>query len=398
MMNILVVSQYYYPEPFRINEICEELVRRGNKITVLTTNPNYPEGEIYNNYKNEYSEEILNGVKIYRCKCRPRHKGAINLALNYIDFVRQANKKINKLEDTFDCIYVYQLSPITSCLPALKLKKVKNIPVFLYCLDIWPESLKGSALGNPIGMKIFGSLSKYIYKSVDKIAVTSPAFKMYISQLCNLNIDSIQYIPQHASEIKIAEYNNIIKDNNVINFIFTGNIGEAQNLECLLKAVSYIEDRSKFKIHIVGSGSHYAKCVKLSNDLNINETVIFHGRHLKKEMSKYYSMADVCFASLKDKGVVGCTIPGKIQEYMSAGKPILACMNGDTSDLIEIAKCGICVPADDENKLSSAIVKMISMNSDFKVMGDNSKKYFLEHFTLTTHVDKLEKALGDLKK
>ena len=122
-MNILVVSQYYYPEPFRVNEICEELVRRNNKVTVLTTNPNYPDGEIYDGYKDKKLIEVINGVTVYRCKCRPRHKGAFNLALNYVDFVRQANKEIMNINDTFDCIYVYQLSPITSCLPALKLKK-----------------------------------------------------------------------------------------------------------------------------------------------------------------------------------------------------------------------------------------------------------------------------------
>ena len=141
-MNILVVSQYYYPEPFRVNEICEELVRRGNKVTVLTANPNYPDGEIYDGYQNKNLKEVINGVTVYRCKCRPRYNGAINLALNYVDFVRQANKKIEKINEAFDCIYAYQLSPVTSCLPAIKLKKRKNIPLFLYCLDVWPESLR----------------------------------------------------------------------------------------------------------------------------------------------------------------------------------------------------------------------------------------------------------------
>ena len=161
-MNILVVSQYYYPEPFRINEICEELVRRNHKVTVLTCNPNYPDGEMYDGYKNVNSKEIIDNVIVYRCKCRPRHKGAFNLGLNYIDFVRQANKFISSIDEYFDCIYVYQLSPITSCLPAIKLKKKNKIPILLYCLDLWPESLKGTALGNAMGMLMFGALSKYI--------------------------------------------------------------------------------------------------------------------------------------------------------------------------------------------------------------------------------------------
>lgn len=395
-MNILVVSQYYYPEPFRINEICEELVRRKNKVTVLTTNPNYPDGEIYDGYKDKKIKEEINGVTIYRCKCRPRHKGALNLALNYIDFVRQANKEITKINETFDCIYIYQLSPVTSCLPAIKLKKKKNTPIFLYCLDVWPESLRGSALGNSFGMKIFGALSRYIYKSADKLAVTSPAFSKYIGNLCNLNSNSIQYIPQHSAEIKLDECDSDKKDNKVVNFLFMGNIGEAQNLECLLNAVARIEDRSKFKIHIVGSGSHYEKCLELAEKLEIKDTVIFYGRHPKSEMPRFYLLADVCYVSLRDEGVVGSTIPGKIQEYMSAEKPILACINGDTAEVIKDAECGICVPAGDEDKLIYAIVEMTDSAVNLKLMGKNAGKYFKENYTLSVHVNELERALGEL--
>ncbi len=397
-MKILVVSQYYYPEPFRINEICEEFARRKHKVTVLTTNPNYPDGEIYEGYNNKSSKEIINGVLVYRCKCRPRHQGTVNLALNYIDFIKQANKIITNLKEKFDCVYIYQLSPITSCLPALKIKKEKKIPVFLYCLDVWPESLRGSALGNPIGMKIFGVLSKYIYRSADKIAVTSPAFRKYISEFCHINKDSIQYIPQHATEVNVMPSNKTLKNDDIVNFVFMGNIGEAQNLECLLKAISLISDRSNFKFHIVGSGSHYERCVELSNSLEVNNSVIFYGRHPKTEMPKFYSMADVCFASLKDEGIVGCTIPGKIQEYMSAGMPILACMNGDTADIIKMAECGICVPANAEDELATAITRMASLKTNLKFMGNNAKKYYKEHFTLTTHVDEIEKSLGELIK
>lgn len=398
-MNILVVSQYYYPEPFRINEICEELARRNNKVTVLTCNPNYPDGEIYEGYQNKNLKEIINNVIVHRCKCRPRHKGAFNLGLNYIDFVRQVNKLISSIDGYFDCIYVYQLSPITSCLPAIKFKKKNQIPIFLYCLDLWPESLKGTALGNAMGMLMFGALSKYIYKSADKIAVTSPSFKKYISKLCNIDEQSIECLTQHSAEIDITEIN--VCSNNedkVINFVFMGNIGEAQNIECLLYAIKRIKDRSKFRFHIVGSGSHYDKCVSLSKELELNNSVVFHGRHPKSDMPKFYSIADVCYVSLRDEGIVGCTIPGKVQEYMSAGKPILACMNGDTPQLIQDALCGICVSAGDDLALSEAIIKMINLESKFDEMGKNSKKYFEQYFTLSSHVDKLEKMLGELIK
>ena len=397
-MKILVVSQYYYPEPFRINEICEELVKRGHNVTVLTANPNYPDGEIYNGYENKESEEIINGVRVYRCKCRPRYKGKFTLTRNYIDFVIQANSKIVKLSEKFDCIYVYQLSPITSCLPAIKYKKKKKIPILLYCLDVWPESLRGSILGNKIGMKVFSLLSRYIYKSVDLIAVTSPSFKPYIAKLCNIEESSIKYIPQHSNEIRQISRNDVTKQEKILNFVFMGNIGETQNLECLLKALSYIEDKKEFKFHIVGSGSRYEKCIKLATDLGVNDVVIFHGRYPKNEMKKFYSMADVCYVSLKEQGIVGNTIPGKVQEYMSAGKPILACMNGDTIKIIKEANCGICVPAGNDYELARAIKKMINSRKELKSMGENSKKYFYDHFTLDSHINQIEYLLGELVK
>ena len=397
-MKILVVSQYYYPEPFRINEICEELVKRGHNVTVLTANPNYPDGEIYNGYENKESEEIINGVRVYRCKCRPRYKGALNLARNYIDFVIQANSKIVKLSEKFDCIYVYQLSPITSCLPAIKYKKKKKIPILLYCLDVWPESLRGSILGNKIGMKVFTLLSRYIYKSADLIAVTSPSFKHYIGKLCNIEESSIKYIPQHSNGVRQISRNDVTKQEKILNFVFMGNIGETQNLECLLKALSYIEDKKEFKFHIVGSGSSYEKCIKLATDLGVNDVVIFHGRYPKNEMKKFYSMADVCYVSLKEQGIVGNTIPGKVQEYMSAGKPILACMNGDTVKIIKEANCGICVPAGNDYELARAIKKMFNSRKELKSMGENSKKYFYDHFTLDSHINQIEYLLGELVK
>lgn len=396
-MNILVVSQYYYPEPFRINEICEELAKRGHEVTVLTANPNYPDGEIYDGYKNVDSREEINGVTVYRCKCRPRHKGAVNLGLNYIDFVRQANKKIMKLDDNFDCVYAYQLSPVTSCFPAIRYKKKYGIPLFLYCLDVWPESLKGTALGNPIGLWFFGGISKYIYKSADKIAVTSPTFKRYLSNLFCIKESEIDYLPQHAEKV---DWENTIpaveKDDKKVNFVFMGNIGEAQNLECLLHALALIKNRSNFLFHIVGSGSYYEKNVKLAEKLKVEDSVIFYGRHPKSDMLKFYALADVCYVSLKNEGIVGSTIPGKIQEYMSAGKPILACMDGDTQQIIDDAKCGLCVPANSKAQLAKAIEQLIEKKEKLILLGENAREYYIRHFTLNRYVDKFEYIISKL--
>lgn len=390
-MKILVVSQYYYPEPFRVNEICEELVRRGHQVSVLTTNPNYPDGEIYYGYSNRYDEEDIHGVKVIRCKSRPRHKGTLNLALNYLSFVRSANKIVNLMENKYDIIYVYQLSPITSCIPGINYKKKYNIPMILYCLDIWPESLKGSKAEMGWIFNIFTYISKKIYKSADRIAVTSPSFINYISQLCSIPKIDIVTIYQHATDVgnSLIEKSLLEQYKKYINFMFIGNIGESQNLECLIRAVSQVVNRDKMRLHIVGSGSYVEIIKKLVIELGVENIVIFHGRHPKNEMKKYYAIADVCLVLLKDEGITGYTIPGKIQEYMSAGKTILACMNGDTIELINKAKCGLGVPANDDKHLANAIESLIEQRERFDEYGKNARAYYEENFTLKHHVDEL---------
>ena len=394
-MKILVVTQYYYPEPFRINEICEELVRRGHQVSVLTTNPNYPDGEIYEGYYNKYCKKTINGVEVIRCKSRPRHKGAVNLALNYISFVRNANRIVDSMTEEYDVVYMYQLSPITSCIPAIRYKKKHKIPIILYCLDIWPESLKGSALEKGFIFRYFTRLSKKIYKSVDEIAVTSPSFVNYLSKLCGISEREITVIYQHADRIDTCKTDSKLVDkyNEYVNFMFMGNIGESQNLEGIVRAVSQVKNKKQMRFHVVGSGSCLEKVKKLVSEMKLEDVFIFHGRHPKDEMPRFYSIGDICVVSLKDEGITGYTIPGKVQEYMSAGKPILAYMNGDTRAIMEESMCGRCVEADNIEGLIEAIADTIECRNRLPELGKMAKEYYENHFTLEQHVNYLEKIL-----
>lgn len=387
-MKILVVTQYYYPEPLRINEICEELVKRGHIVTVLTTNPNYPNGDIYDGYQNEYNTEIIKGVKVIRCKSRPRYKGNINLALNYLSFCINASWKALFIKEKFDVVYAYQLSPITSVVPAILYKRINKVPLLLYCLDIWPESLRGSTLENGIVYKFFTYLSQIIYKSANQILVTSPCFINYLKTLCE--VSNVELLYQHANSIPIVNIpSELAKYKKFINFMFMGNIGRSQNIECILKAISLIKERKCLKLHIVGSGSFFQQSMEMANQLGINDAVIFHGRKPKEDMPYYYSIADVCIVSLKDEGFVGHTIPGKLQEYMSAGKAILGCINGDTHKVIKDAKCGLVVEANDSIGLAKCIAELCSDQSKIKRFSRNSRAYYEIHFRISTHCNDL---------
>lgn len=388
-MKILVVSQYYYPEPLRVNDICEELTRRGHSVTVLTGLPNYPDGEVYKGYENKIQEEVINGVYVIRCKIRPRKNGSLNLLLNYTSFWLAANKRIRKMEGDFDIVYSYQLSPISSVAPANWFARKRHIPHFLYCLDIWPESMVENIAPKSLLYKFITKYSKHVYLGANKIGVTSPSFIKYIEVLTEKPHKDFAYIPQHALEMPQT----VKEDTEQLNILFTGNIGESQNLEVLINAVETIREKKGFKVTLVGSGSEYERLTKLVAEKQLNDIITFTGRLPKDRMPEFYSTADFCFLSLRDEGAVSWTIPGKLQEYMSAGKPILAAINGDARFVVEDAKCGVCVDCDDYQILASTVTYFITHRDELKDMGLNSRAYFEKYFTLQKHVDALEREL-----
>ena len=389
-MRILVVTQYYYPEPFRINEICEELVRRGYEVTVLTGRPNYPDGIVYSGYENAHLEEVVNGVKVIRCKIRSRKKGSVNLLVNYLSFWYLASRKVRQLPNSFDVVYSYQLSPITSCKPACWYSKKYHKPHFLYCLDIWPESVIENISPNSIVYKYITRLSRETYSEADMIGVTSPSFIDYLRKLTNCPKERFVYIPQHARNLQVVEKSS---DGNSLNIVFTGNVGASQNLDVLIDAATLIRNELGYRITIVGSGSDLERLKNKVSNKGLSDKIVFVGRQAKETMPKYYAMADFCFLSLRDEGAVSWTIPGKLQEYMSAGKPILAAINGDARFVIEDAQCGECVDYNDSKKLSEVILEYSRKKDNLRVFGVNARKYYREHFSLKKHVDDLENEL-----
>lgn len=397
-MNILVVSQYYYPEPFRIEEICEELVRRGHHVCALTAQPNYPDGEIYEGYPHKENPETINGVTVYRCKVRPRKIGHLNLFLNYVDFWIKASIQIRKLKDAFDCVYAYQLSPISSVHPAIMYGQIHKKPVLLYCLDIWPESMVNEIPENSLVYKLIKKYSSYIYRRASKLAVSSPSFGYYLSSLTGINVGEIEYIPQHSQNIGKQTVGDVSGgQDGLINYVFLGNVGESQNVHLLIKAASQIKNEVRFHIHIVGSGSYLNEVKTITNDLQMQDYVTFYGRQPKSEMVRYYQIADVCYLSLRDEGSVSYTIPGKLQEYMSAGKAILAAIKGDAAEVIKNANCGLVVDNNEVDMLADAMKKMTNDSRLIKEYGNNARKYYLKNFTLEQHVNRLEALLMSLK-
>ncbi len=390
-MKILIVSQYYYPEQFQINEIAPELVRRGHQVTVVCGMPNYPKGVYFPGYEdNKRRIEEIEGVIVIRCPQQARGNNPLSLLRNYYSFFRSANGEIDHLDTDFDIVIAYQLSPVTSSMPAVRYKKKHCTPLLLYCLDIWPESAK-SHLGKKLGW-LYGyvrRLSKKVYQNCDKILVTSRPFINYLSSENDVPIERLSYLPQHADS-SLLDMDLKADDNGVADFMFAGNIGKGQHLESLVKAAELLGKRQDYKIHIVGDGSCKSSIENLVKEKELESNFVFYGNQKRSDMPEFYKKADVLLILLRQVNAVGLTMPGKLQTYMTLHKPIIGAINGAAKEVIEESRCGSCVPAQDSQELAAIMRHYIEHPSDYDGCGDNAVEYFLKHFTLKQYVDKLE--------
>lgn len=395
-MKILVVCQYYYPEQFRINDICEQLVKDGNSVTVLTGLPNYPKGEIPKEYRwGRKRKEVINGVKVFRSFEIGRKSGVIGMALNYGSYMLSASLKVLFMKKDFDLIFVYQLSPVTMALPGIIMKKRSHNPLYLYCCDIWPESMKNIVSDEKSFIyKLVKRFSKYLYSQCNAITVTSKPFVKYFNEEHLIPIENISYIPQHAEEIYLQMDFSTIGD--ITNFVFMGNIGIAQDIDCILDAAETIKHIPKFKIHFVGDGSYLQKSKELVEKKGLNNIVVFHGRHPLEKMPDFYKMADACLLTLKAENLVGLTMPSKLQGYMAAGKAVIGAINGAAQDVIEESQCGLCVNASDSKALAEVMLDFIENPNKYKDCGSNGREYFKKHFTKNIFMEKFESELYKL--
>lgn len=387
-MRILVICQYYYPEPLKIADLCEELVKKGNDVTVITGIPNYPMGEIYEEYKqNKRKYEEINGVKVYRCFTIPRKSGTIMRMLNYYSYAISSKIKSKKLKDEFDVVLVYQLSPVLMAKAGIEYKKKFNKKMILYCLDVWPESLTAGGIkkGSFI-YKHYYKVSKKIYKSCDKILVTSKSFINYFKDSFNIEEDKITYLPQYAESI--FDYEKCKKhQNEKIDLLFAGNMGKAQSIETIVQAADILKNKKNIFFHLVGDGSEFEHIKEKINTLKL-DNIILYGRKPVTEMPDYYKKADAMLVTLQADSFISQTLPGKVQTYMAAGKPIIGAIDGEGRKTIEDAKCGYCGKAEDYKELAENIIKFAE-NKNKEQLGENAYNYYNDNFTKEICINKM---------
>ena len=404
-MKILIVSQYYFPEQFQINEIAPELVKRGHEVTVLCGVPNYPKGVVFDGYESrdginrkerEYFEQT--GVRVIHVDQTPRGQNPLSLVRNYISFAKNSKKIVRQLEGDLDVVLGYQLSPITSMEAALEYKRLHGTPVVFYTLDIWPVSAEGllKSKKNPLMIPI-NRLSKRIYRGAEKIVVTSRPFMDYLHRVNGIPLQKMAYLPQHAGS-DMLEMDLNAEANGIADFMFAGNLGKGQRVDVIIKAAGILGKRNDYKIHIVGDGRMRRELENLVTAYGLDDNVIFYGNQQRKDMPRFYKKADVLLITLRGNNEVGDTMPGKLQMYMTTGKPILGAINGAAGEVIHEAQCGSCVKAGDCQGLANLMRHYIECPNEFVNCGANARRYFRQHFTLENYMSGLEKELQEFIK
>ncbi len=392
-MKVLIITQYFYPETFRVNTLCSELVKRGHEVTVLTGYPQYPQGKIYDGYGFRIPyEKQWNGAKIERVKMRPRGKTPFGLLWNCLSFVIEGNKWVHRCKEHFDALYVFEVSPVTVGLPAVAYKKKFGTPIFFNVQDLWPENVE-IVLGirNKLIIGIINRIVDIIYSASDKILCSSASFVDNISKR-GVPEDKLVFWPQFCSEPKLE---NVLKpecySNDFFNIVFAGNLGEAQGLDLLVEAAEKLKN-SSVRWFLVGDGRAREKLEKTVLEKGLENHVKFIGRVSEEIANHYIHFADCAYLSFKKNKLFDMTLPAKLQSYMACGTPILAAAGGESLRLIQEARCGFVCDQDAES-LVKTISEKVLVSNDLDEMGIRAKKYFDEHFAIDLVVGDLERIM-----
>ncbi len=382
---ILFLTNYFYPETFRGNDVAFHLAEQGHEVTVLCNIPNYPEGHFYKGYGMfKRRTEFINGVKVVRTPIIPRGNGGkLRMILSYVTgfFFLYCNALHYALWNKFDVILVQQLSPVFIGLPAVLVKKIQKIPICYWLLDLWPDSLVAGGINNAKIINSVGKLTKYIYKHCDRILISSQGFRNILIDR-GVDEDVIEYFPNWCEDnIASGEKKELPELPEGFRIMFAGNIGEAQNFDNLMLAMLKLKDHRDIKWIIIGDGRKRKELLDFVSKNELNETVYLMGRYDISFMSSFFQEADILLVSLTNEFVFNSTLPAKVQAYMTSAKPILGMMNGEGNYVINDAKCGFCAEADDVDGFVDMVKELPKFSKAvLEEMGQNGYNYYLKHF------------------
>lgn len=397
--HLLVISQYFYPEEFRINDLCKEWIKQGYEVTVVTGIPNYPTGRFFKGYSwFKRRREEYEGIHIVRLPLIPRGHSSLMLAANYVSFVISGWfwSYFTKLKA--DKVFIFEVSPMTQALLGVWYKKRKKVPCFIYVQDLWPENVEiVTGLHNKRMLHAIDRMVDYIYRNCELILATSPSFVKRIeeresawrknrSKNQSKNQSKVKYWPQYAEEfyrpVPRKPLPDMPEDDGAFKIAFTGNIGYAQGLDILPKTAAILKQRGVHcRFIIIGDGRYKEALEKEIRSLGVQDMFWMLGRKRPEEVPDYLAWCDAAFISFADNPLFEMTIPAKLQSYMACGMPILASASGETERIIREAGCGVVCRIGDAKVLAEGILELREMEKGkLEEMGSRAFRYYQKEF------------------
>jgi len=398
-LKILICSQYFWPESFRINDLALGLKERGHEVTVLTGMPNYPSGRLFPGYRLfSPSTGKFEGIPVYRVPLIPRGNGERwRLALNYVSFALCASVLAPwRCRGTFDLIFVYEPSPITVGLPALLLKKLRRVPVMFWVQDLWPDSL--SATGAVRSVRLLqwvARLVRFIYRGCDRILVQSEGFIPSVTAL-GADPQRVAYFPNWAETLyqPVEVTQDALERKEVpagFCVMFAGNIGAAQSFETILEAATLLRHHHDIHWVIIGDGHRRVWVEGQIVERGLKEKVHLLGPRPAEVMPRYFALADALLVTLKHDPIFALTIPSKVQSYLACAKPILAALDGEGARVVRESRVGTVCPAEDAKALAESVLRLSRMSPQERAaMGQSGRAYFEANFEREKLLDRLD--------
>lgn len=395
---ILVVTQHFWPENFRINDIVEGFLQDGIAVDVLCGLPNYPKGEWFPGYSAAGPfEEEWHGARLYRCKEVPRRGNtSVNIFLNYISWPWYAAHALHRLPGGYDAVFCFNTSPVLMCWPAIRYAKKHHIPFTNYVLDIWPENLYSVLnVKNKALRAIAQGVSDALYKKADRLIALSEPLQQRLCQRTGMPPQKIAVIPQYCEDFYAVPQPDAALQAQFggrFNLVFTGTFTPAQSLETVITAVQDARSRGADMLHLllVGDGMSRAALEAKVKDLHAEDAVTFYGSVPATDIPKFTALADALIVCLSDSPDLGLTVPAKVASYMAAGKPVLASMDGAGNAAVAAAG-GLSSPACDAAALADNLLALTRMDAaQHAAMGQSAKEYYLAHYRRSELLRKLE--------
>ena len=396
---ILVVTQHFWPENFRINDIVEGFLQDGLEVDVLCGLPNYPKGEWFDGYGPQGPwEEHYGSAQVFRAKEWPR-KGntSLNIFLNYVSWPLYAAAALDRLPGGYDAVFCFNTSPVLMCWPAIRYARKHKIPFTSYVLDLWPENLYSVLpVSNKLLRRIAQGVSDHLYKQADRLIAMSEPLQQRLCERTGKPKSAVAAIPQYCEDFyAVPQHDAALEERFAgrFNLVFTGTFTPAQSLDMVLRAVLEARAAGAENLHLllVGDGMSRESLQTLAQELHAGDAVTFYGSVPAKEVPKFTALADALLISLSDSPDLGLTVPGKLASYMAAGKPILASMNGAGFAAVQQSGGGLVSPACDQHALAENMLRLTKMTeTDRAALGAKAKEYYLAHYRRAELLRRLE--------